>query len=765
MTLMSHDLLLPPPAASVRTTGEVRFADVILPLALNRLLTYSIPAGFGDVAAGMRVKVPVGGKVYTGLIRRIHADPPGNFAVKDLLEAPDSCPTVTELQLRHWEQLAGYYLCTVGEVMKAALPGSLRTAFRPRTEAYVRLHPSVSSEEILHERLDALHRAGRQEAILLTYLAAAGTPDFGRPREVPRKQLLQTTPSPAALAACIKKNILEIVVRETGRLDLSATAVKALPALSAAQQQARDETAGWFRRKKTVLLHGVTASGKTELYMDLIAEQLRRNRQVLYLLPEIALTTQIIERLQGVFGNVVGVYHSKYSDSERAEIYRAVPSPYRVVLGVRSSLFLPFDNLGLIIVDEEHETTYKQFDPAPRYHARDAAIMLAQLHGADVLLGTATPSIESYYNARAGKYGLVTLAERYHRVLLPAIDVVDTVRERKRKKMQGVFSQPLLDAIGGALDNNEQVILFQNRRGYAPFVQCAECGHIPRCHRCSVSLTCHRQDNMLQCHYCGATHPPLTACPECKSPDIRTRGFGTEKVEDELHLLLPQARIARLDLDAARAKHAFSRILGDFARRRIDVLVGTQMVTKGLDFEHVSLVGILNADALLNFPDFRAHERSFQLMTQVSGRAGRKERQGRVIIQTAQPDNPVIRLVRQADYVSLFNLQLHERREFHFPPYTRLVGVTLKHRREETVRQAAACLKDMLAPALLQRITGPFQPAVSRIQDLHLLCFWLRLERDAHARTLKQLLTDHLAALRLQKGLSGIETLIDVDPV
>ncbi|MDR3132931.1 MAG: primosomal protein N' [Prevotellaceae bacterium] len=763
---MNNEQLPSLSTASVWTPGQVNFADVIVPLALNKLLTYSIPARLGNmVAAGKRVTVPVGRKSYTGLIRRIHLHPPEGYAVKDLLAVLDDRPTVSEKQLQHWEQLSAYYLCGMGEVMKAALPNGLRTVFRPLTETYVRLHPSVSSEEKLHGCLNTLMRAEKQEALLLSYLSFAEAVDFAQPHEVPKKQLLQGAQATAALTACVKKNILEQVTRETGRLDLSATVTKAAPALSAAQQQARDEINALFRQKNVVLLHGVPASGKTEIYIDLMAEQLHNGRQVLYLLPEIALTTQIIERLQSVFGHIVGVYHSKYNDNERAEIYHAVPSPYQIILGVRSSLFLPFDNLGLIIVDEEHETSYKQYDPAPRYHARDAAIMLAQLHRASVLLGTATPSIESYYNARAGKYGLVTLAERYHRVLPPVIDVVNVARERKRRKMSGLFSQPLLDAIAETLDKNEQVILFQNRRGYSPFVQCAECGYIPHCRRCNVSLTYHKQGNALLCHYCGASQPLLTLCPECKSANIQTKGFGTEKAEDELQLFFPQARIARLDLDAARAKHAYSRILGGFAQRRIDILVGTQMVAKGLDFEHVSLVGILYADTLLNFPDFRAHERSFQLMTQVSGRAGRKDKQGRVIIQTSQPSHPVIYLVQEADYYNLFNLQLHERREFHFPPYSRLISLTLRHRQAETLQQAAETLRSLLAPALQQRLTGPFQPAVNRIQNRYLTCFWIRLERDANARALKHFLAEQLAALPPQHRLSGVEITIDVDPM
>jgi primosomal protein N' (replication factor Y) len=744
----------------------MRFVDVILPLALNKLLTYSLPPEWdGKVAAGMRVQVAVGRKRYTALVRRVHATPPEGYAVKALLAVLDERPTVSETQLQHWTQVADYYLCSLGEVMKNALPNGLRTSFRPRTEPYVRLHPSLSSEAQLHERLNSLRRAAKQEALLMAYLASADEINFEAPHEVPKKQLAASASEAAALSLCLKKDIFEVVMREVGRIDLSATAVAAMPALSEAQRQARSAIAAFFEQKKVVLLHGVTASGKTEVYIDLIAEQLRNGRQVLYLLPEIALTTQIVARLQNVFGNCVGVYHSKYNDNERAEIYQAVPDPYRIILGVRSSLFLPFDRLGLVIVDEEHETTYKQFDPAPRYHARDAAILLARLHGANVVLGTATPSIESYYNARAGKYGLVVLSERYHPVQLPVIEVVDMVRARKKKQLTGWFSQHLLDAIGDTLARNEQIILFQNRRGYSPFIQCADCGHIPQCRQCSVSLTYHKQGNGLMCHYCGEVSALPAHCPECGSPRIQAKGLGTERAEDELQRLFPQARLARLDGDAARAKQAYSRILGQFAQRRIDMLIGTQMVTKGLDFEKVSLVGILDADALLHFPDFRAHERSFQLMTQVSGRAGRKDRQGRVVVQTAQPGHPVIQLVQDADYTTLFHTQLIERKEFHFPPYSRLMSVTLKHPQEATAALAAERLKERLAPLLQQRLTGPFRPPVHRIQNRHLFSFWIRLERNANAATLKRQVVEQVAIVRSQKGLSGVDVLIDVDPM
>lgn len=741
------------------------FVDVLFPLALPKCLTYSVPEEWAWKAeAGMRVQATVGKKQYTGLIRAVRDRAPEGYAVKPVTALPDDRPAVTEKQMQYWEQLADYYLCSAGEVMKAALPAGLRASFAPLTETRVRLHPSITSEAQLRDRLHTLKRAPQQEAALVHYLSLAGEMDYGRPHETPKKQLAQDV-SPAALAACIKKNLLEAVIHEVGRLDLSAVATKELPSLSVAQQQAYDEINALFAAGKTTLLHGVTASGKTEIYIHLIAEQLRQRRQALYLLPEIALTTQLVERLQCVFGATVGVYHSKYNDNERTEIYRAVPSPYRIILGVRSSLFLPFDNLGLIIVDEEHETSYKQSDPAPRYHARDAAIMLAQRHAAAVLLGTATPSIESFYNARAGKYGLVTLSERYHRAPPPKMEVVDILHARKKKRTDGVFSHHLLEAIGHALEQGEQVILFQNRRGYAPYLQCADCGHIPHCRQCSVSLTYHKQGQRMACHYCGASQPLAVVCPECRSPNIRTKGFGTEKAEDALQLLFPQARIARLDLDAARDKKAYSRILGDFAQRHIDVLVGTQMVTKGLDFDNVGLVGILDADALLNFPDFRAHERSFQLMTQVSGRAGRQQRQGRVIIQTAQSGSPIIQLVRRGDYHALFALQLAERREFHFPPYSRLVGMTLKHASVDVVQQAARQLQERLLPEMGMRLTGPFLPATPYVQGRHLRCFWLRLERDARAAALKRQFALHIAAVGKLKGLSGVEIAVDVDPI
>jgi primosomal protein N' (replication factor Y) len=741
------------------------FVDVILPLALNKLLTYAVPLEWEHrLEAGMRVKVSVGKNSYTALVRRLHHNQPADYAVKPLAELLDETPTVNETQLLLWEKIADYYLCSVGEVMKSALPNGLRKTYRPLTEACIRLHPAIASEEQLLACVNTLKRATKQEALLMQYLSFAEKMDFAHPHEVPKKWLVQDN-NPAALLACIKKNILAQTSREVGRLNLSAVAHKALPALSPAQARARHNIAHHFDAHKVVLLHGITASGKTEIYIDLMAEQLQQGKEVLYLLPEIALTTQIVERLQGVFGNTVGVYHSRYNDNERAEIYNAIPSPYRIILGARSALFLPFSKLGLIIVDEEHETTYKQCDPAPRYHARDAAIMLAQLHGANILLGTATPSIESFYNAQSGKYGLVSLTERFHQAVLPEVEIVDIVRARKKKQTTGLFSFRLQEAIGEALEKKEQIILFQNRRGFSPFVQCADCGYIPHCQQCSVSFTYHKQHNELLCHYCGTAQKLPATCPECHSPNIQTKGFGTEKAEDELQLLFPQARIARLDVDATRSKQAYSRILGNFARRSIDILVGTQMVTKGLDFEHVSLVGILHADNMLNFPDFRAYERSFQLMTQVSGRAGRQAKQGRVIIQTGQPDNPIIHLVKEANYTAMFNRQLIERKEFHFPPYSRLLSITLKHHREEVLMQAAGTLKQALVPALGQRLTGPFQPMVNRIQNRYLLCFWVRLEKHARANDLKKRLAEQAASLLLHKGFSGIILTIDVDPL
>jgi primosomal protein N' (replication factor Y) len=570
----------------------------------------------------------------------------------------------------------------------------------------------------------------------------------------------------AAFNACVDKHILEIIQREVSRIDRSAEVSKQLPHLSAAQALAFQSVKKAWNNKNVALLHGVTASGKTEIYAHLIAEQLQLGKQVLYLVPEIALTAQLIARLEQLFGNAVAVYHSRYSDEERVEIYNSLrqtdgPS---VIVGARSALFLPFHELGLIIVDEEHENSYKQLNPAPRYHARDAAIVLAAQQKAKVLLGTATPAIETYYNVQSGKYEAVTLTERYYDVKMPAVTVIDTIRQRKKKQMQGMFSQVLVHAITEALEKKEQVILFQNRRGFAPFVQCGDCGHIPQCRQCSVSLTYHKQANRLMCHYCGYSEDLSGACPDCGSANVQTKGFGTEKIEEELQQLFPAARLARMDFDTTRAKNSFQRIIDDFEAGRKDILVGTQMVTKGLDFSKVSLVGILNADSLLNFPDFRAHERSFHLLTQVSGRAGRKDKTGQVIIQTAQPNNPIIHFVQQGDYSSFFYQQLAERREFAFPPYTRLIALYFKHRNKELLQEAANVFKLEIYPALGTRLFGPFEPVVQRVQNKYILAFWIRSSAKDNLPELKKLLLQRVARLRALQGWSGLDIIADVDP-
>jgi primosomal protein N' (replication factor Y) len=542
-----------------------------------------------------------------------------------------------------------------------------------------------------------------------------------------------------------------------------------LPELSPAQREAFDRLKA---ADKPVLLHGITSSGKTEVYIRLIDETLNNNRQVLYLLPEIALTTQIIERLRMVFGGRVGVYHSNFSDAERTEVYNNLLKSgngeegrgVEVILGVRSSLLLPFSDLGLIIVDEEHESSYKQYEPAPRYNARDAAVILGKMHGAKVVLGSATPSLESYYNALQGKYDLVKLTERYGNAILPEIRTIDMKRAYRKKTVVSNFSEPLLTAIKNALSRDEQVILFQNRRGFSPFVQCDACGHVAKCKYCDVSLTYHKYNNALTCHYCGYSIAMPPVCPACNSPDIKTKGFGTEKIEDELSLLIPEARIERLDLDATKSKYAYGKILHGFEAHTIDILVGTQMITKGLDFGNVSLVGIMNADNLLNFPDFRAYERSFQLMSQVAGRAGRKDKPGEVIIQTSMPENPVIRQVIKHDYAAFFAMQTDERRLFNYPPFCRLIVVSLRHPQQETVREAGLVIKTLLTNIFGKDVAGPEPPPVGRVQNKYILNFRIKLKKDSNISLAKQLISNAFTQLKSERKYASIITVADVDP-
>ena len=750
----------------------MKYAHVIFPLALPHALTYSIPSHLEDkVAVGMRVQVDMGRKQYQALVQSLSDEAPEGFKIKPIKTVVDEEPVVNAAQLRFWEWMANYYMCTPGDVMAAALPNGLRTEYKPRLETFVRLHPAIDTEEKLQQTLQGLSRAKKQEALLMDYLSLAlndalqkNVATISSCCEISKK-LLQTH-SPAAFKACVDKHIFEVVQREVSRLDRSAEVSKQLPVLSSAQEAAYRAVKTAWKNKSVVLLHGVTASGKTELYAHLMNEQLQLGKQVLYLVPEIALTAQLIARLEQLFGNAVAVYHSHYSDEERVEIYNSLRQPDgpAIIVGARSALFLPFHNLGLVIVDEEHESSYKQLSPAPRYHARDAAIVLAAWQEAKVLLGTATPSVETYYNVQSGKYGCVTLEQRYYDVTMPAITVLDTIRLRKKKQMTGMFSQPLLDAITEALERKEQVILFQNRRGFSPFVQCGDCGHIPQCKQCSVSLTYHKHTNSLMCHYCGYSKLLRGTCAECGSSNVQTKGFGTEKIEEEVQQLFPTARLARLDLDTTRTKNAYQRIIGDFEAGKKDILIGTQMVTKGLDFSRVNLVGILNADNLLNFPDFRAHERSFQLLTQVSGRAGRKDKTGQVIIQTVQPKNQILHFVQEHDFSSFFRQQLAERKEFAFPPYSRLIALYFKHRKEEVLQETVNVFKQEIYPLLGSRLFGPFQPVVHRVQNKYILAFWVRSNAKENLQELKKMLLQQFTKIRANQGWSGLDIVADVDP-
>jgi primosomal protein N' (replication factor Y) len=577
----------------------------------------------------------------------------------------------------------------------------------------------------------------------------------------------------SAFKAMVDKNIFEVEKREVSRLEPQDDDKGDQLILSAEQEKTLKKIVDDFKEKQVVLLHGVTSSGKTEMYINLIAEQLRNGKQVLYLLPEIALTAQIINRLKRFFGNRVGIYHSKFSDNQRVEVYQSLmndgkdqskPS-YDIILGVRSSIFLPFKRLGLVIVDEEHENTFKQFNPAPRYHARDSVILLAAMQQAKVLLGTATPSLESYYNAQVGKYGFATITQRYKEIEPPEIVLVDTLIARKKKLMKSIFSPQLLEAIEETLARGEQVILFQNRRGYSPFIECEECAWVPQCKHCAVSLTYHKKSNQLVCHYCSYTIPNLTFCLACGSAKLTTKGFGTEKVEDELALFFPSAVIERMDLDTTRSRHSYERIISEFELGKIDVLIGTQMVTKGLDFDRVSLVGILNADNMLNFPDFRAHERSYQLMAQVSGRAGRKFKRGKVYIQTTNPDNPIIKHVVSSSYELLFKEQLLQRRDFHYPPYYRLIRISLKHLNIKTLQVAANQLATNLRSRFKERVLGPEEPLISKIQNLYIEDILIKLERNLPLPKAKVAIQEEISRIQSYKPFGGVTISTDVDPM
>lgn len=831
------------------------YADILLPLALRGTFTYRVPEEWADsLKPGIRVVVQFGTRrSYTGIVTRLHDDAPQpGVRVKDISGVTDETPVLLPAQLELWRWMAGYYLCTEGEVMKAALPGGMKLEsetlltrsadflpsaerpltphekqimsvlsstgrgmrlaelerkagahgllpavrrlmetgavrvhevmaerFKPRTELRVRLAKGDFSEAAVSRTLDALRRAPAQEALLLRYLDLSGASaaltlhNAGLLKEVSRAALCEAPGADGALASLRRKGILQTYTAETGRLNSNASGgtgvlpedLKRKP-LSEQQRQAADAIRSRFAHKDVCLLHGVTSSGKTEIYMNLIEHTLAEGKQVLYLVPEIALTTQLTRRLARVFGNRMGVYHSKFPDAERVELWQRqlTPDAFPLILGVRSSIFLPFRRLGLVIVDEEHETSYKQQDPAPRYNARDAAIVMAVRAGAKVLLGTATPSLESYYNALRGKYGLVELTERYGQAELPEIVVEDVKELRRKKLMKTPFSPRLTDEVRTALTRGEQAILFQNRRGYSPVLSCHACGWTPRCTRCDVSLTFHQQQHRLVCHYCGTSYEVPTRCPACEGTELRDIGYGTEKIEAAAQSVFPTARTQRMDLDTTGTRAAHERIIDRFQRGETNLLIGTQMVTKGLDFDRVSVVGIMNADQMLNIPDFRAHERAFQMMSQVAGRAGRRGKRGLVVMQTRQPDLPVISQIVHGDYRAMFDEQLEERRFFHYPPVYRIVNVLLKHREESVVSHAAAHMAALLRPAFGDGLLGPDRPAVARIQRLFLRMMRVKLAPDASPAGVRRTLTAARDALLQLPAYKSVTVCFDVDP-
>ena len=619
-----------------------------------------------------------------------------------------------------------------------------------------------------------LHRADKQLAALIDYLALShwdsveGSVCRETVVEITRDELLNAGHSLPTVNALVKRGLLEVYEREVGRLNHGGEPhLEKIRPLSDVQQDAFNKIQFSFLGKNVTLLHGVTSSGKTEIYIHLIRQALEKKQQVLYLLPEIALTVQIMQRLQHVFGNRLGIYHSKYSDAERVEIWQKQLSqnPYDVILGARSAVFLPFQNLGLVIVDEEHETSYKQQDPMPRYHARSTAIVLAQMFGAKTLLGTATPSVETYYNAKTGKYGLVELFQRYKGIELPEIQVVDVKDLQHRKMMNGPFSPYLLNKVRGALEHGEQAILFQNRRGYAPVIECKQCGWVPHCQHCDVSLTLHRNLNQLTCHYCGYTYQVPTECPACGCQELRTKGYGTEKIEAEVQDIFPEARIARMDLDTTRSRSAYERIISDFASGRTNLLIGTQMISKGLDFDKVSVVGILNADSMLNYPDFRAYEHAFMMMAQVSGRAGRKGKRGLVVLQTKSPDLPIIQQVVRNDYAAHYQSLIAERQQFHYPPYYRLVYVYLKHKQDWVVDTAAAEMASRLRQWFGARLLGPDKPAVAKVKSLSIRKLVLKLELGINMGDVRKYLALAQQQMLQDKRYVSLQIYYDVDPL
>jgi len=825
------------------------FADVILPLPIEARFTYRVPQALnGQVAFGMRVVVPFGAnKLYAAIVEKVHENPPKLFTVKYILDVIDERPVVSEAQFRLWQWIADYYMCTIGEVMAAALPSALRLAsetkvkihpefdgdisvltphelnvvelllhretmtvaevsktlqvakvmpiikslvekrvvitdeeirnpYKPKKETVIRLSPPYDNEPAFMELLDRLNAkssTSQQADTLLAFMML--TRENGHYRfdaAIPKQTLTKNeSVNPNSLQTLIKKGILLSEERVISRLADYSTENASEVSLSGPQTRAYEEIKQSFEKFPVTLLHGVTGSGKTEIYIKLIDEVLKQGKQVLYLLPEIALTSQIVNRLRKYFGDKVGVYHSRFNEYERVEIWDRVlrgdetsdTSKYQLILGARSALLLPYKDLGLVIVDEEHDGSYKQIDPAPRYHARDAAVVLAQIHGAKTLLGTATPSLETYFNVQLHKFGLVELMQRYADSKLPDIYTVNMTLATRRKEVHGLFSHFLIEQMAAALERKEQIILFQNRRGYAVRMICHTCESMPKCQYCDVTLTYHKKTNLLKCHYCGYAIEVPKECPTCHSTDIEMKGFGTEQVEDTLAEIFPEARIARMDTDTTRSKNAYQQIISDFEEHKTDILVGTQMVTKGLDFDRVSVVGILNADALISFPDFRAFERAFQLLSQVSGRAGRKEVPGKVVIQTFQPNHPALKFVESNDFMAMYQSQIAERQQFRLPPITRMVKITLKHTEEQTVMAAALQLQAMLHTVFEGNVMGPATPLVSRIQNYYLQDFWIKLNRDNTLISKKLQLREIIRQFKQLPTYKKVRCIINVD--
>ena len=818
-----------------------KFAETLLPLALPGTYTYRIPEGM-RLSIGMRVLVPFGRKkIFTAIVVTLHDREPAGYDVKEILGTLDDKPILRHPQLDFWQWIADYYLCSMGEVYKAALPTGLKVEsettisanpdfeesepgqltdhervildftaqrgrvqiaeiaratgfktvernvshlldmdalhvservvdnYRPKTEACVRLTIARDDEEKLHQFFDQLKRAPKQESLLLAYLDMSRWLQSGETREVSKENLLKRAGvSGAVLHEAVKRGLFEIYKKEINRFADLGSILEEPPALSEEQQRAYKEIHQSMRQHAITLLHGVTSSGKTSVYMHLITDALKLGKQVLYLVPEIALTTQLTRRLRRVFGDKLLIYHSKFSDNERVDIWKRLLDSNEpcVVIGVRSSVFLPYSNLGLVIVDEEHDSSYKQQDPAPRYNGRNAALVLAQMHGAKTLLGSATPAIEVYHLALEGRYGLVKLMTRYGDIQMPDVKVIDTIDARKRREMQGMFSNELIANCRKALDNGEQVILFQNRRGYSPMVRCKECGTVPKCENCDVSLTYHKHTRSLVCHYCGYTIPLPDLCPACQLPGLEIIVYGTERIDDDIDALFPGEKISRMDLDTTRSKNSYDRIIDEFSQHRTNILVGTQMVTKGLDFDAVSIVGILNADTMINFPDFRSHERAFDMLEQVSGRAGRAHKQGQVIIQTSQPGHDVIKFVQTHDYEGFYQHELADRQKFGYPPFTKVINIYLKHRDDATVGEIAVRYSGLLRQVFGTRVLGPMAPLVARVQNLYIRQITLKMETAASMTKVKGILRDlYERMLAADARMKAVRLYYDVDPV